>query len=93
MSTFETQVGNPSNLVGKNHNTEASARTRIVNAMHNLQEFGGMFDHELRRNCTSAIEQIKNTNFKVLPLQEWRRWEVEEPYNDVTLQVAVRRTS
>jgi hypothetical protein len=93
VTTFETLVGNPSNQVSKNHNTEASARTRIVNAMTNMREFGGRYHLDLQRECTSVIQQIKNTNLKVLPVGEWRRWEVQEPYSDVTLRVAVRRTS
>jgi hypothetical protein len=91
--TFETQVGNPSNMVSKAHNTEGSARGRVVKAMENLKQFGGRFDSELQRRCTSTIEQIKNTNLKSLPLNEWRRWEVQETQSDVILRVAVRRTS
>jgi hypothetical protein len=91
--TFETQVGNPSNQVSKNHNTEGSARNRIVKAMDNMREFGGRHHHDTQRACTSIIEQIKNTSLKNLPLNEWRRWEVQESYSGVTLRVAVRRTS
>lgn len=91
--TFETMVGNPDNMVSRTHNTEGSARNRILKAMMNLQEFGGRFDSELRLRCTTAIEQIKNTNLKSLPLNEWYAWRVEETQSTVTLRVAVRRTS
>lgn len=86
-------VGNPGNMVSKTHNTEGSARTRILKAMMNLQEFGGRYDHEMQMRCTTAIEQIKNTNLKSLPLNQWYQWGVEETQSAVTLRVAVRRTS
>lgn len=89
---WETEVGNPSKLVSKEHNTDNSARHRLVVAMQEMQEFGKRFNLTLEASCVSTIEEIKNTNIKVLPLNDWRGWSVKDDYSGVTLVTRIRRT-
>jgi hypothetical protein len=91
--TYETEVGQMTLLVPKNHNTAASATTRIVNAVANLQEFGSKFNKDLENECISVIEQIKGINLKTLPLNDWREWTVTDEPSSTMLFVRIRRTS
>jgi hypothetical protein len=87
---YESEVGNPSKLVSKQHKQASSLQNRVVGAVENLRQHGARYDHDLEQRCISVIEQVKNVNPRYLPIGEWREWRVEDR---VTLIVRMRRLS
>lgn len=91
--TWEAEVGNPSHLITTHHVTPKSIETRALKGFLDLMEFGATFNHELHNECGGIVQQIRDTHFPSLPLNQWREWRVTDRHSGLTQVVRLRRTS